>query len=175
MRYSEIMTETIDPTQLAMKRIVIYPQDRLVYHTTNAAAADKIRQEGFRSGKELGINERRGAVYFSDQDVNPGLYARNDRLGEPYHGQATALIAVNLKGLRLLNMTETAEPNSKYSDPGAYPLHKAFDRFIKTGELAGIPLFADDKIDGTISYLKDGRIYEVCLPKKIANQALSSS
>ena len=66
-------------------------------------------------------------------------------------------------------MTETADSKQ---DAEAYPLHKAFDRFIKTGALGGIPLFADGLIDGTLTYLKDGRIYEICLPKSVANQAL---
>lgn len=93
MRLREIIQEALDLSD----RVVIYHHDRLVYHTTNAAAAANILRQGFRTGADLGVNERRKAVYAADKDVNPELYSRNDRDTEPYHGQSTALIPINLK------------------------------------------------------------------------------
>lgn len=156
--------------ELAESRIVVIKHDLIVFHTTNEAAAAKIDRDGFRTGRELDVNERRNAVYFAGRDVNPGLYARNEREDDPYYGQRAVVIPANLKGLRLLDMTESSHDGLPYADPRAFPLHKAFNRFITQGDLHGISLFAEGRIDGTISHLRDGRIYEVCLPKDVANR-----
>jgi len=172
MRLREIIQEALDLSD----RVVIYHHDRLVYHTTNAAAAANILRQGFRTGADLGVNERRKAVYAADKDVNPELYSRNDRDTEPYHGQSTALIPINLKGLRLLNITDGPHPpGTSYSDPEAFPFHKAFQAIVNRGDLHRIPPFAEGKIDGVINYLDDDRIYQVCLPADVATLAITAA
>jgi hypothetical protein len=147
------------------KPIIIYHTSRIVYHTTNEKAALGIYKDGFKSGKELNINEKRNAVYFSDIEVNPGLYARNDREGEPNYGQKTSVIPLDLQGLRLMNMG--------YEQNGEWVFHNKYKAFVVRGELNKIPEFAAGKIDGTISYLENGDIYEVCLPTITANNRLA--
>lgn len=88
---------------------------------------------------------------------NPGIYARN-------HGQTVAVLAVNLKGLRLLNMS--------YRENLSFVFHQQYGNFITRGELEKVPMFRNGEVVGAISYLDDGRIYQVCLPAKIANQLL---
>ena len=51
---------------------------------------------------------------------------------------------------------------------GIWENHKKYSAFVIKGELEKIDL----DIDGTISFLEDGRIYEVCLPKNVANKLL---
>jgi len=139
---------------------IIYDTDRYVYHITSESCANKIKEEGFKTGYELGVCEKRKAVYFADKDVNYGVYARNGEFDE-YKGENIGEVKVNIKGLKLLNMTY------KNKD-GIWENHKKYSAFVVRGELENIDL----DIDGTISFLEDGRIYEVCLPKNVANKLL---
>jgi len=140
--------------------IVTFDQPTIVVHTTSETAADKIREEGFRTGEELGVAEKRKAVYFSSPDVNPGLYARNSE-GETYEGQNPATIPINIIGLRLLNMN--------YKENGVYVHHRTYGGNVVRGELDALPF----GVDGSVSFLEDGRIYEVALPKDTANRLLT--
>ncbi len=130
--------------------IITYTEDRIVYHITSESAAKQIMEHGFKTGHDLGISEKRKAVYFSDKSVNYGMYARNGE-GEPYQGEAIGEVPINLKGLRLLNINHANN-------------HKLYSTLVVRGELEQIPL----DIDGSISFLEDGRIYEVCLPPGLA-------
>jgi hypothetical protein len=143
--------------------IIMYKHDCIVVHTTGESAAKKIRKTGFDTGKTLGVAEKRSAIYFSDPDVNAGLYARN-RDGDTYAGENAATIAINIKGLRLLNMT--------YKKNGKFVNYLKYQLDVVKGDLDKIPLFVSGEIDGTISFLEDGQIYEICLPKEIANKLL---
>jgi hypothetical protein len=68
-------------------------------------------------------------------------------------------IPINIKGLKLLNLN--------YKDKsGQYINHKLYNNYVVRGELNKIPL----DIDGTISFLNDGRIFEVCLSKETTNE-----
>ena len=86
------------------------------------------------------------------------MYARN-REGEIYHGQEIGTVPINIKGLKLLNMN--------YKKDGIFVYHKKYNNFVIGGELDKLP-----KCDGSISFLKDGRIYEVALRKDTANKLL---
>ncbi|MCK9417692.1 hypothetical protein M0Q97_13700, partial [Candidatus Dojkabacteria bacterium] len=86
--------------------------------------------------------------------------ARNKE-GEIYEGDDIGKIKINLKGLKLLNM-------SYINNDGEFENYNKYKNFSVRGELDQIPF----DIDGTISYLDDGRIYEVTLKKDIANIAI---
>ena len=161
MRWLELLFEAIYD-----KPIVIYNVSRLVYHTTNEKAAEEIHKHGFKTGHELDVHEKRKAVYFADNDVNTGLYARNDRDTEPHFGQKAVEIPIDLKGLRLLNLS--------YKKDGEL-IFKPYRIAVIRGELDKIPMFAEGKINGTINYLENGRIYEVCLPKDLINRLIVGS
>lgn len=133
---------------------IIYRKDRFVCHTTSESAKKSIMANGFKTGKELNVAERRSAVFFADRNVNKDIYARNKE-GEFYEGENAAYICVNIKGLKLLNLTVPS-------------LYKQYKNFHVKGELELI----DRDIDGTIMFLEDGRIYEVALKKDIANKVL---
>lgn len=134
---------------------VIYEQPCIVYHTTASEIAKEIEANGFKTGHELNVAERRKAIYFSDKDVNVDMYARNAE-GETYAGQLSGQVAVNIAGLRLLNLN--------YGDN-----HAQYNRAVVRGELDALPTGCD----GAISYLEDGRIYEVALKKEVANALLT--
>lgn len=138
---------------------VIYDTDKFVSHITSETAANKIIKNGFRTGEELNVAEKRSAIFFSDNDVNYGLYARNKE-GETYEGEKIGEIIVNIKGLKLLNMT--------YKENGNFINYDKYKNFNVKGELEKIPY----DIDGTISFLDDGRIYEVALKKDVANRII---
>src|ERR1035437_6391991 len=146
------------------KPIVVYNEPYLVYHTTNEESANDISKQGFKTGKELNKNEKRGAVYFADKDEH-NLYARNDREGEPYFGQKSSHIQIDIKGLRLLNLSY--RKNDEF-------VFQPLTVFATRGDLEKIPMFVQRKIDGTIQYLKDGTIYQVTLPKETVNRLISS-
>jgi len=139
---------------------IIYKSDRFVYHITSKTAAEKILKSGFKIGYELNISEKRKAIYFSDKSVNCGLYARNKE-GEIYENDDIGEVEINLKNLKLLNMSYR-NVNSEFEN------HKKYKDFVVRGEIDKIPF----DIDGTISFLEDGRIYEVCLKKEIANKLI---
>ena len=139
---------------------VTYDYDRYVYHVTSKWCETEIKEYGFKTGKDLNVCEKRDAIYFAEKDVNYGLYARNDE-GDSREGQEIGEVKVNIKALKLLNMTYK-DKNDVWSN------HKLYKDFVVRGELDRIPL----DIDGTISYLDDGRIYEVCLKKEVANSLL---
>lgn len=159
MRLSEIADPVRPNRDFEDPFFVTYREPRIVYHTTNESAADLIRRDGFRTGHDLGVNERRFAVYFADADVNPDLYARN-REGDRYHGQAAVQIPADIQGLVLLNMT--------YRENGEFINHRKYKTLVVNGHLDQLP----HRVDGTISYLEDGRIYEVALPASVANRVL---
>ncbi|MCK9445971.1 hypothetical protein M0Q50_03665 [bacterium] len=139
---------------------ITYDIDKYVYHITSKSCEINIKENGFKTGKELDVCEKRSAVYFADKDVNYGIYARNGE-SETYEGQDIGEVKVNIKGLKLLNMT--------YKDKTGWANHKLYSGIVTRGELEKIPL----DIDGTISFLDDGRIYEVCLKKDVANKLLN--
>lgn len=114
-------------------------------------------EDGFITGFELGVSEKRKAIFFADRDVNYGIYARNKE-GEIYEGEEIGEILLNIKSLKLLNMTYK-------NQDGVFINHKKYKDINTRGELYDIPY----DIDGTISYLEDGRIYEICLKKDVAN------
>lgn len=147
MNFKEFLTHSDEP-------YVIYDNDRIVYHFTGSEIAKKIKKEGFKTGKELNVSEKRGAVYFSDKNVNYGLYSRNQE-GEIYQGQEIGKVQLNIKGLKLLNMN--------YKDH-----YKKYKNFVVWGELDNLP-----NCDGSIFFLEDGRIYEVALKVQIANNKLN--
>ena len=120
---------------------------------------DNILKNGFKTGEELNISEKRKAIYFSDKNVNSGLYARNKEV-ETYEGDEVGLIKANIKGLKLLNMN--------YKENGEWLFHKKYNLYVIRGELEKIPY----DIDGTISFLKNGDIFEVALPKEVANRII---
>lgn len=138
---------------------ITYDKDRFVCHITSQKNAEIIKKYGFKTGKELNISEKRSAIYFADKSVNYNLYARN-REGEIYEGEEIGEVCVNIKGLKLLNLS--------YKEKDIFVNHKKYNKYVVKGELDKIPF----DIDGTISYLKDGRIFEVCLYKKIANRLI---
>lgn len=156
MRIITSITEYLKENKKYDDFFIVYNVDRLVYHITSKTNAEKIIKNGFKTGFELGVSEKRKAVFFSDKDVNYGLYARNKE-GETYAGDEVGEIVVNLKGLKLLNMT--------YKKDGKFINHNKYKDLNVKGELDEIPY----DIDGTISFLEDGRIYEVALKKEVAN------
>lgn len=141
---------------------ITHNEDRYVSHITSLPRSKEIMERGFKTGHELNISEKRKAVYFSDRDVNYGMYARNKQ-GEVNDGEDIGEVVVNIKGLKLLNMT--------YEKDGIYLNHKKYKDYNVRGEFENIPF----EIDGTISYLEDGRIYEVALKKDIANRVIVRS
>lgn len=157
IRYWITLVEGRENRQWENDNVVVYHDERIVYHTTNENAARSILKAGFKTGKDLNINEKRGAIYFADEDVNPGIYARNKQ-HEPYHGQATAMIPANLKGLRLLNMT--------YRENGEFVNFNQYKSIVPLGDFDAIPV---QNIDGAISFLDDGRIYQVAVRCETAN------
>ena len=136
-----------------------YDKDEFVYHITSSKIAERIKEVGFKTGQELGVAEKRSAIYFADKTVNYGIYARNQE-GETYDGDDVGEVKVNLKGLKLLNMN--------YKENGVFVNHKKYNTLVVRGELEKIPF----DIDGTISYLDGGRIYEVALFKNVANKLI---
>ena len=139
--------------------ILHYNQDKYVYHTTSKSNELKIYEDGFKTGFETGKAEKRKAIYFSDKDVNPGLYARNQE-GEDYEGEDIGMVKINIKDLNLLNMT--------YKKNEVWVNHNKYKDIVVRGELEKIT----EDVDGTISFLEDGRIYEVALLKDIANMVI---
>lgn len=139
--------------------IIIYNTDKFVTHVTSEKRANDIIKNGFKTGFELNVSEKRKAIYFSDSTVNCGIYARN-KDGECNEHENIGEVIVNLKGLNLLNLT--------YLENGKYVNYIKFNNFSIRGELNNIPY----DIDGTISFLDDGRIYEVALKKEIANKCI---
>lgn len=143
--------------------IIVYDTDKLVSHITSKKREDDIHKNGFKTGYELGVAEKRKAIFFADKDVNNGIYARNKE-GEANDGEDIGEVTVSLKGLKLLNMTYK-DDNNKFIN------YNKYNNYAVRGELDSIPY----DIDGTISYLEDGRIYEVALKKEIANKLVKSS
>lgn len=140
--------------------IISYENDKFVYHITSETAYNSIIKTGFKTGYEMNISEKRKAIYFSDIDVNYGIYGRNKE-GELYEGEDIKEVEINIKGLKLLNLTYK---NKK----GEFENYKKYSALNTRGELDKIP----HNIDGTISYLENGKIYEVALSKEIANRLL---
>lgn len=138
---------------------IIFDYDKIVYHITSKSAELLIKNNGFLTGEELGVAEKRKAIFFSDKDVNYGIYARN-REGETYEGEEIGEIKINIKGLKLLNMN--------FKKYGQWINYNKYKDLVVRGDLDSIPL----QIDGTISFLSDGRIYEVCLKKEVANRVI---
>lgn len=142
---------------------VTFPESRIVYHQTGSKSADAITRGEFKSGKDVGIAEKRGGVYFADRDVNEGVYARTGEL-EAHEGQTPTWLPIDIKGLKLLNTGYTAPD-------GTWPLHKLHGAEKIRGEFHNLP----EGFDGFIDFLSDGRIYEVALPPDKANQARSNN
>ncbi len=138
---------------------ITFDKDKYVSHITSEKNVNKIIKNGFKTGHELDVAEKRGAIFFADNDVNYGLYARN-KDGEIYSGEEIGEVIVNIKGLKLLNMT--------YQENNKFMNYDKYKNFNVRGELEKIPY----DIDGTISFLGDGRIYEVVLKKNIANNVI---
>lgn len=160
MKYiTTVFADFINENMYYENFFITYNNDKFVYHITSENNAIDILKNGFKTGHELGVAEKRKAVYFSDKDVNYGIYARNKE-GELYDGQNIGEVEVNLKGLKLLNMT--------YKNLNGFINHKLYQSFNVKGELDKIP----HDIDGTISFLKDGGIYEVALKKDVANKLI---
>ena len=155
------MITKIDKFNIYSDFFIKYKENRFVCHITSKTKADEILKNGFKTGVELDISEKRKAIYFSDKSVNYGIYARNKE-GEIYDGDEIGEVCINIKGLNLLNM--------QYKENGIFINHKKYKNDVIKGELENIPY----DIDGTISYLKDGRIFEVCLFKDVANNLLKS-
>ena len=132
---------------------ITYDNDGYVYHITSLSNQKEIEEHGFKTGYELDKSEKRKAIYFSDRDVNYGTYARNEE-GDIYEGEEIGEVKVNIKGLKLLNLS--------YKEDSSWVNHKKYNIFSIKGELDKIPF----DIDGTISFLEDGRIFEVCLKKR---------
>lgn len=156
-----------EPSELEKRFIynnffVVYSRDVFVSHITAKTKEAEIRKKGFLTGHDLQVAEKRKAVFFADLDVNYGLYARNQE-NELYAGEEVGKITINIKGLKLLNMTYKNSKNE-------FENYSSFKAYNVRGELDKIPF----DIDGTISYLKDGRIYEVALKKDVANKLLFS-
>jgi hypothetical protein len=138
--------------------VVRFEDSRIVHHTTGEKAAEAIAAGQFQTGADLGVAEKRGAVYFADEDVNPGIYARNDE-GGSYEGQQARTLPIDIRGLALLN--------NEYAPDQGYPNHQQYGNNRIRGEFDTLP----PGVDGYISFLDDGRIYEVALPAATANQA----
>lgn len=138
---------------------VTFDKNTIVRHTTSEKMANIIKSQGFKTGHELNVAEKRKAIYFSDPHVNTDVYARNNE-GDTYENQKAGYVDINIKGLKLLNLT--------YEENGKFPFHKLYSTYVVRGELNKIPL----DIDGVISFLEDGSIYEVCLSKETANKCL---
>lgn len=138
--------------------IITIDSNKYVVHTTGKKAADDIRKNGFKTGRELNVAEKRSAIYFSDKSVNVDMYARNKE-GETYDGQEADYIEVSLKGLRLLNLS--------YKVDGTFPNHRQYNNYVVRGMLEELP-----DVDGSISFLDDGSIFEVALSKEMANKLL---
>lgn len=155
LRYLEYITENDNYEDMFIE----YNDDKYVYHITGEVAANNIRTQGFKTGNELGVAEKRGAIYFSDYDVNYGIYARNQD-GEVYDGENIGEVKVNIKGLKLLNLS--------YKTEDGWINHKKYNTFAVRGELDKIPY----DIDGTISFLENGKIFEVALKKEVANKVI---
>ena len=148
------------------QKIIIFYEDRYVYHTTGEKAGLEIIKNGFKTGNELKKAERRHAIYFSDLTVNPNIYARNKE-GETYSGQKPLYIRINIKYIPLLNIS--------YKHNGIYINYKKYSSFVVRGELQNISEIIDGEAKGTINFLENGDIFEVCLPKNLANELLKSS
>ena len=138
--------------------VVRFEDSRIVHHTTGEKAAEAIAAGQFQTGADLGVAEKRGAVYFADEDVNPGIYARNDE-GGSYEGQQARTLPIDIRGLALLN--------NEYAPDQGYPNHQQYGNNRIRGEFDMLP----PGVDGYISFLDDGRIYEVALPAQTANKA----
>jgi hypothetical protein len=161
MRDAIILAEGLRPNHPFENEPVITVTDKtVVVHETSADAARAIVASGFRTGRDLGVAEKRGAVYFADPSVNPGLYARNDD-GDTYAGQEAGQVSVDIAGLRLLNLT--------YREDGRFVHHERYKSVVVRGDLSELP----EGVDGAIAFLADGRIYEVALPADVANRLLS--
>lgn len=126
-------------------------------HVSSKRNIESILQQGFKTGYDLGIAERRKAIYFSDEGVNDFIYARNQE-GEAFEGEEMGQLHINIKGLKLLNLNYKNENGEFYN-------HAQYQSMVVRGELEKIPF----DIDGTISFLKDGRVYEVALKKETTN------
>jgi hypothetical protein len=140
------------------KMFITFDKPTIVVHVTSKDVADTIRQEGFKTGYEVNVAEKRKAIYFADKDVNYGMYARNSE-GETYEGQEIGEVEVDIQGLKLLNMN--------YKEHNTYVNYKQYSGYVVRGELEMLP-----ECDGSISFLEDGRIYEVALKKEVANGKL---
>lgn len=148
--------------QNTLNKIIKINFDCYVYHYTSQKVVGEINVSGFKTGFELKKAERRKAIFFSDKQVNKGLYSRNKE-GELYEGDKTGFIKINIKNLTLLNLN--------YKDEnGIYENHNKYKFHVIKGELENIPY----NIDGTISFIKEGLIYEVALTKEVANIQLSN-
>lgn len=162
MRSGKFLATTIheylkESTEYYDDFFITFNEDRYVSHITSEKNANDIMKNGFKTGYELNVAEKRKAIFFADNDVNYGIYARNKE-GETYSGEEVGEVVVNIKGLKLLNMT--------YKEDGKFINHQKYKNFNVRGELDEIPY----DIDGTISFLEDGRIYEVALKKDVANK-----
>lgn len=167
MKIRELLAETPRANKsFENDKIIKYSRSTLVYHTTSENAAKNILKDGFKTGRELSIAEKRGAVYFSDYDVNYGLYARNEE-GDTYAGQSFGMVAVDISNIPLLNLS--------YREDGKFVLYDQYGVYVTHGDLDKIPEFHHGKVVGAISYLEDGKIYEVCLPVDIANKLLKTT
>ena len=62
-----------------------YVKDVFVYHITSSKVAEQIKEEGFKTGQELDVAEKRSAIYFADKTVNYGIYARNQEGSRTVH------------------------------------------------------------------------------------------
>lgn len=137
--------------------VTVFSTPTPVEHWTTERAARSIARTGFRTGEELGVHERRRAVYFAGPGVNAGLYARNEP-GDTNEGQPAAVVGIDVMGLRLLNLTWRVD--------GRFPYHDRFKDDVTRGDLENLP----PDVDGAVAFLPDGRIFEVALPAALAEE-----
>lgn len=135
--------------------IASIPNDSLeiVFHQTGDRAAAAILKEGFKTGKDLKVAEKRGAIYAAGNTVNEGMYARNEE-GAANEGQKAAKVAIDIRGLKLFDATKYGSMTEIGSQ-------------ITRGELDA---FTEQGYDGTVRFLKDGSVYELALPESIASK-----
>ncbi len=59
-----------------------------------------------------------------------------------------------------------------YRRDGLFTNHLSYAAQVTRGDLQHIPEIASGMVDGAISFLDDGQIYQVALPVEIANHSM---
>lgn len=143
MTLAELAKQCSSPQEF-MERI---PNDsrEIVFHQTGDRQKEAIEKEGFKTGQETGLAEKRGAIYAAGNTVNEGMYSRTDE-GSTFAGQKPAKIAIDIRGLRLFDATK-------------YGFASEIGKAIVKGDLSRLP----PGYDGAIRFLDNGEVYEVAL------------